>query len=252
MVEIEIPQEESEKRPLEQLNTARFFTYINQDNAYHTAHVLKKIVKAKFENLKYVYLVLSSINPEIVEKILKEFDDELKAQIVAEMMSLIQYSQKEIEQFDKILRRLLTEQFGGKYVLAKILEHLDIDQKTLLNEAVRNKYPDIASEFRSIMLFFEDLFNVSDKDFLRIFSDIPTDILSMAFCHMQLDKVDKLYNILPRGVKNIVQQGIDFGKKKYSKSDIKKAQQYIIEYSKNLEQDGFIDMILKDEVKGKG
>lgn len=228
-----------------------YFSYINQENAYHTAHVLKKIIKSKPDNVKYLYLVVFSVEPEVAEKILEEFDDEMKAQVIAEMLSLIQFTKKEIDQFDKILRKLLTEQFGGRYVLAKIVEFLDIDQKTILNDAVASRYPETASAFRKIMLFFEDLFNVSDKDFARIFSDIPSDVLSIAFCQMSADKIEKLYTVMPKGIKNMVQQGIEFGKNKYSKTEIKKAQQYIIEYSRNLERDGFIDPILGEEAVTK-
>lgn|GEM_PF-3438477 len=224
------------------------FAYINKENAYHTAHVLKKIIKSKEENMKYLYLVISSVEPDVAQRIMEEFDDEMRAQIIAEMLSLIQFTKKEIEQFDKILRKLLTEQFGGRYVLAKIVEFLDIDQKTLLNDTVASRYPETASSFRKIMLFFEDLFNVSDKDFARIFSDIPSDVLSIAFCQMPEDKIEKLYGVMPKGIKNMVQQGIEFGKNKYSKTEIKKSQQYIIEYSKNLEVDGFIEPILGDDV----
>lgn len=227
------------------------FSYINKENAYHTAHVLKKIIKTKTDNMKYLYLVISTVEPEVAEKILEEFDDAMKAQVIAEMLSLIQFTKKEIEQFDKILRKLLTEQFGGRYVLAKIVEFLDIDQKTVLNDSVMSRYPDTAPAFRKIMLFFEDLFNVSDKDFARIFSDIPSDVLSIAFCQMPEDKIEKLYGVMPKGIKNMVQQGIEFGKNKYSKTEIKKAQQYIIEYSRNLERDGFIEPILGDETVTK-
>ncbi|MDD4527006.1 MAG: FliG C-terminal domain-containing protein [Candidatus Margulisbacteria bacterium] len=223
------------------------FSYINKENAYHTAHVLKKIIKSKVDNIKYLYLVISSVDPEVAERIMEEFDDEMKAQIIAEMLSLIQFTKSEIDQFDKILRKLLTEQFGGRYVLAKIIEYLDIDQKTVINDAVTSRYPETASAFRKIMLFFEDLFNVSEKDFARIFSDIPSDVLSIAFCQMPSDKVEKLYAVMPKGIKNMVQQGIEFGKSKYSRTEIKKAQQYIIEYSRNLERDGFIDSILGDD-----
>ncbi|MEI7941897.1 MAG: FliG C-terminal domain-containing protein [Candidatus Riflemargulisbacteria bacterium] len=229
-----------------------FFAYINIENAYHTAHVLKKIIKSKADNMKYLYLVISSAEPEVAEKIMEEFDDEMKAQIIAEMLSLIQFTRKEIEQFDKILRKLLTEQFGGRYVLAKIIEFLDIDQKTILNDTVSSRYPETAPAFRKIMLFFEDLFSVSAKDFARIFSDIPSDILSIAFCQMSEDKITKLYGVMQKGIRQMVQQGIEFGKNRYSKTEIKKAQQYIIEYSRNLERDGFIDSILGDDtVKDK-
>ena len=224
-----------------------FLSYINKDNAYHTAHVLKKIIKSKPDNMKYLYLVISSVDPDVAEKIMEEFDDDTKAKIIAEMMSLIQFTKKEIEQFDKILRKLLTEQFGGRYVLSKIVEYLDIDQKTVLNDSVASRYPETAQPFRRIMLFFEDLFNVSEKDFSRIFSEVPTDVLSIAFCQIEEDKIEKLYSILPKGVKNMVQQGIEFGKNKHSKTEIKKAQQYIIEYSRNLEKDGFIEPILGEE-----
>ena len=241
-VQMEKPSDQNTNQP--QL----FFTYINEYNSYHTAHVLKKILGAKPENLKYVCLVISSVRPEIAEKILEEFADDIKAVIISELMSLIQYTKKEIENFDKILRRLLTEQFGGKYVLAKILEYLDIDQKINLSSIYKTKYPETEKEFRSIMIMFEDLFKVSEKDFLRIFSEVQSDILSIAFCHQPQEQINRLYDILPKGVKNIVQQGIELGKNKYSKSDINKSQQYIIELSKNLEKDGFIEPILKEEL----
>ena len=224
-----------------------FFSYIHQNNVYHVAHVLKKILLAKPENLKYVCLVVASIDPEIAEKLLEEFPDELKATIVTEIMSLIQYSKKEIEQFDKIIRKLLTEQFGGKFVLSKILENLDLDQKMTLSSTFKTKYPENEKEFRRIMILFEDLFNLEDKDFLRIFSDIPSEVLSTAFCNQPDDQINRLYDILPKGIKSIVQQGIELGRKKYSKSDINKAQQYIIEFSRKLETDGFIGHILQEE-----
>jgi flagellar motor switch protein FliG len=236
-----------DKNKLENNQEKKYFNYINKDDAYHTAHVLKKVIASKDDNSKYLYLIISSVEPEVAESILREFDNESKAQIVADMLSLIQFTKKEIEQFDKIFRKLLTEQYGGRYVLAKILENLDIEQKTILNDTVNSRYSEIGGSFRKIMLFFEDLFSISEKDFKRIFSDIPTDVLSIAFCQMDSKYIDKLYNVLPKGIKSMVQQGIEFGKNKYSKTEIKKAQQYIIEYSKKMEREGFIDTILEED-----
>ena len=96
------------------------------------------------------------------------------------------------------------------------------------------------------MILFEDILVVDDKNYERVFSEVPNEILSMAFSTQTVEQQNRLYNILPKGLKNIVQQGIEFGRKKYSRTEINKAQQYIIEYSKQLEKDGFIDPILKD------
>ena len=227
----------------------KYFTYVTERNTYHTAHVLKKIIQKKPDNIKYIYLVISSVDPDIGEKILAEFDDEMKAQIVAELTSLLQFSKKELESFDKVLRRLLTEQFGGKFVLSKILEFLDIDQKVALEHTIEKRYSEIHAEFRSIMLLFEDLFKIEDKDFSRVFSEIPSDTLSIAFAAATPQHIEKLFNILPKGVKNIVQQGIELGKSKHSKTDINKAQQFIIEYSKTLVTDGFIKPIIETKMQ---
>jgi len=223
-----------------------YFVYINEQNTYHTAHVLKKIINSKPENLKYACLVVAAVDPIISEKLLAEFPDELKAEIISEIISLIQYSKKEIESFDKILRKLLTEQFGGKYVLAKILENLDIDKKLALSAIISSKYNENEKVFRNIMVLFEDVLKVNDRDYERIFGDVASEILSIAFCNQNEQQIEKLYGILPKGVKAIVQQGIDFGKKKNSKSEINKAQQYIVEFAKNLEKDGFIEPIIKE------
>lgn len=225
----------------------RYFSYITKDNTYHTAHVLNKIIKTKPENLKYACLVISYVAPELAQRLLGEFPEDVQVHVVSEMLSLIQYSQTEIENFDKILRRLLTEQFGGKFVVTKLLEELDIDKKVVLMNEFSKRYPDTAALFRRIMILFEDILAVDDQNYQRIFSEVPNEILSMAFSNQPVEQQNRLYNILPKGLKNIVQQGIEFGRKKYSRTEINKAQQYIIEYSKQLEKDGFIDPILKDE-----
>lgn len=225
----------------------QYFSYITKDNTYHTAHVLNKIIKAKPENLKYACLVISYVAPELAQRLLGEFPDEIQVHVVSELLSLIQYSKAEIENFDKILRRLLTEQFGGKYVVAKLLEELDIEKKILLMQEFSKRYPDAAPLFRRIMILFEDLLSLNESNYQRIFSEVSNEILSMAFCNHSVEQQNRLYNILPKGLKNIVQQGIELGRKKYSRTDINKAQQYIIEYAKQLEKDGFIDPILKDE-----
>ncbi len=226
-----------------------YFSYINEKNVYHAAHVLKKIVATKPENLKYACLVVSFVEPLIAEKLLGEFQDELRVEIISEMLSLIQYSKAELDNFDKIFRRLLTEQFGGKYVLSKILEQLDVDQKMALAAILNQKYPENAQLFRSIMILFEDILAIPDQDYSRIFGDIPSEILSTAFCSQPVEQINRLYQILPKGVRNIVQQGIELGSRKYSKSDISKAQQFIIEQSRNMEKDGFIGSILQEDSK---
>ncbi len=225
----------------------KYFSYITKDNTYHTAHVLNKIIKAKPENLKYACLVISYVEPVLAQRLLGEFPEEVQVHVVSELLSLIQYSKAEIENFDKILRRLLTEQFGGKFVVAKLLEELDIEKKSLLMQEFSRRYPDAAPLFRRIMILFEDILSLGDTPYHRIFSEVSNEILSMAFCNQSTEQQNRLYNILPKGLKNIVQQGIDLGKKKYSRTEINKAQQYIIEYAKQLEKDGFIDPILKGE-----
>lgn len=236
-----------EARIDEQSDEKKYFTYVNERNTYHTAHVLMKIVEKNSEHIKYVCLVVASVEPDIAEQLLLQLPKQLKAKIVKELMSLIQFSKKEIEKFDKILRKLLTEQFGGKFVLSKILENLDIDQKVSLTMVMGQNYPAATQKFRKLMILFEDLFNVSDKDFARIFTEIDPEMLSVAFCQLTETEINRLYQVLPKGVKSIVQQGIDLGRNKKSRTEINQSQQYIIEYSKKLEEDGFIDTILKEE-----
>jgi flagellar motor switch protein FliG len=228
-------------------NADQYFSYITNHNTYHTAHVLNKIIKAKPENLKYACLVISYVTPELAQRLLGEFPEDVQVHVVSELLSLIQYSKSEIENFDKILRRLLTEQFGGKFVVTKLLEELDIERKMTLMNEFSKRYPSFAGLFRQIMILFEDILSVNDQNYQRIFSEIPNEILSMAFCNQSVEQQNRLYNILPKGLKNIVQQGIELGRKKYSRTEINKAQQYVIEYAKQLERDGFIDPIIKDE-----
>ena len=119
----------------------QFFAYITNENTYHTAHVLNKIIKAKPENLKYACLVVSYVDPELAQRLLSEFPEDVQVHVVSELLSLIQYSKSEIENFDKILRRLLTEQFGGKFVVAKLLEELDVEKKRWFMQGFSKLHP---------------------------------------------------------------------------------------------------------------
>ena len=83
-----VPHVFKETTPENETND-QYFSYITKDNTYHTAHVLNKIIKTKPENLKYACLVISYVAPDLAQRLLGEFPEDIQVHVVSEMLSLM-------------------------------------------------------------------------------------------------------------------------------------------------------------------
>ena len=220
------------------------FPFINKDNVYQVSAVLIQLIKTKPENIKYACLVISSVDVDLAEMIISEFNIEMQAKIMNEMLTLIQLSHKEVESFSKMLPKLINEQFGGRQVLSKILENLKVEEKEKLINIVEKRYPDRAFEFRQILVLFEDLFKFDEQAFGRLFGDIPAEVLSTAFARESSENISRLKDCLSKGMLAMVEQGIEGAKIRSSLSEITKAQQYIIDQAKQGVENGFLPPIV--------
>jgi flagellar motor switch protein FliG len=228
------------------------FPFITKENTYQTSAILKQLIAKSTENIKYACLVISSIEVELAEKVLEEFSVEMQARIMNEMLSLIQLSKIEVENFEKNLPKFIREQFGGRYVLSKIVENLKVEDKIKLTETVEQRYPDRLGEFRQIVVVFEDLFKYDDEAFGRLFGEMAADILATAFARTTDEQTDRLKKYLSRGVLAMFEQGVEGARLRSSATEINKAQQYVIDVAKQLVEDGFLPPLTKMKKQSEG
>ncbi len=228
-------------------NSLQALSYISESTVFQACSVLRQMIAKNVENIKYACFVISSIDTSLAEKLIAEFPLEIQTQIMYEMLSMIQLSTEDIDSFLKNFPKLIQEQFGGRLVLAKIMENLKVEDKIKLTTAIEDKFPEKAYDFRQIVILFEDLFKYGEEEFGKLFGDIPTDVLATAFSRESEDNILRMKDSLPKQVRALVEQGIMAGKLRNSASDINKAQQYIVDRAKDMVENGFLPPLISPQ-----
>ena len=223
-----------------------YFKYINSQNIL----VVQTVLESNNWAIEDVAIVLSKLNPNIVNLYLKEKDREYQKQLVKTFFNQVETSFDVLESLDKKLKEQLDCSVGGERVIQPILFNMEQSEKEKLFVALKPEKA-VFEGLRPLVFLFEDILKVKDGDLKRLLGELDFDDLGkvMTDLHDHIsDSTDgsegpiyeKMLNALPTTTRALIEQQVSMKAGKYDDIEIEIALQHFFELIKKERGEGHI------------
>jgi flagellar motor switch protein FliG len=139
-----------------------------------------------------------------------------------------------------------SRQVGGVESLVKIMRGAGRNAERIILEHFLEKRPELASEIKNLMLVFEDLVLISDINIQKVLKDVDTKTLAKALKKTTPEIRDVFMRNLSERARQVLQEDLD-SLGRIPMKEVEKAQQYIVEVLRRLEEKGEITISKEKE-----
>jgi len=199
------------------------------------------------EHPQTVAVVLAHLSASQTAAILALFSPEIQADIVRRMASTQQTDRTVLKRVGEIIRgktasvgELRRTPDDPRYKkVAEVINLMGQEAEERILKDLADDSPEIVEKVREMMFVFEDLLNLSDADMRKLLMAVDTQVLAMALKTASDALREKIFSNLSRRATETVREELDLlGLKPLSQ--VKAAQQQIVESVRNLEGSGEI------------
>ena len=193
-------------------------------------------------------VVMSNLEPQQASATLALFEQDLQTEIVRRMAGTAQTDEAILVKVGETIRgktetrseRRVTPEESRYKKVADVINLLGKDAENRIMTSLAEDAPEMASRLKEMMLVFEDLVSVSDADMRKVLMAVDTQVLAMALKTASEELKKKISSNLSRRAQEMVNEEIEMlGPKPLSQ--VKGAQQQILESIRELEESGEIN-----------
>ena len=185
-------------------------------------------------------IILAHLDSSLASATISELPEETRMEIVRRLATLDNISPSVIRDLDRALQAefqncstVSDNKLGGVDVVAAVMSSLDRNTETDILTSMDEIDSDLANKIRRLRFSFEDLINVDDTSLQLLIKEINQEELLIALITASDELKEKLYTNI--GLVMLKDNLKELGPKKLS--DIKKAQQNIINVCRKLEKE---------------
>lgn len=198
-------------------------------------------------------IVFSFLKPELSSKILKDFPEESRKEVVLRMARQGEVAPGVIEKMEAVFRdriraqgQLVTEEIDGKSVLAGILKYMDYHSEEKILEELEHDDRELAGIIKESIYTIDLILKMDDKDIQYVLRDFENSELAVIIKGKN-DKVRSklLDNLSERRRVMIEEESIYLGEMR--RSDVDKSTKELIQYMMDLEKKDLIKIPRGDE-----
>lgn len=200
------------------------------------------------EHPQIVALVLSNLTLDQTAKVLAEFNDELRNEVVLRMATLGKVSPALVTEIEEVLTNVAESEMsqnisslGGTKSVANVLNKINsVVAKTIL-EFIDHKDSTVALEIKRLMFLFEDLIHVDDRGIQRILREVDKKDLAYSLKVADEQLKEKIFKNMSERAQDMLKEELQFMGPVRLK-EVEAAQTRIVLIVKQLEENG--DIIL--------
>lgn len=198
------------------------------------------------EHPQTVAVILAHLEAEKKSEVLKRLPDTLQAEVVLRMANLEHVAPELILEVDRVLKQELASMstveqsaLGGVQPVAEMLNVMDKNTEASIMSRLEEKDPILAEEIRKLMFVFEDIVKIDDRGIQALLKEVANDKLLLALKTANEDIRSKIFkNISARAAEMLRDDLSSMGPSRLS--DVKGAQQEIVNVARRLEAEGKI------------
>jgi len=194
-------------------------------------------------------LVLSQLSPKQAAGVLALFPPERQMDVVRRMSATQQADEAILKRVGQIIhskartasQRLKTPEDSRFKRVAEVINLLGPEAEERILKQLADEAPDMVERIKAMMFVFEDLRTLSDADMRKVLMNVDTQVLAMALKTASEGLKEKIFSNLSRRAAETVREELELlGRKPLSQ--VKAAQQQIVETVRGLESAGEINL----------
>lgn len=206
------------------------------------------------EHPQTIALILGKIDSSVASQVIAELPEDVQMSVLVRMSKIESVPAELVQDIEEILEREMAEatgssgmSFDGMVSLVEILKTLDKDVSTAILDRLENKDKDLFSQVDKLLLVFEDLLDLSDKDIQTILKHISSDDLVKALKGAPDELAERFFNNMSQRAAEIMREDMQV-MPPLKLSDVEDAQQSVLQVVRKLDSEGVISLKSDDMV----
>jgi flagellar motor switch protein FliG len=197
------------------------------------------------EHPQTIALILCLLEPVQAARVLTLLPDELMADVSIRIANIERIPESAIEEINEVLKGQLNvgkgkgKKLGGIRTMADILNQCNKNNEQIILEKILEQDNTLAESIKQSMFTFEDLLKIDDRGIQAILKEISTEDLAIALKTTSEVLREKIFKNMSQRAAQILKEEMQT-KGPVRVSDVEKAQQTILNITKQLETEGKI------------
>ena len=214
--------------------------------------VIKSYIES--EHPQTIALILGNIDTSIASRVIALLDEEIQMSVVMRMSKIESVPQELVRDIEETLEKELSEatgdsgmSFDGMINVVEILKTLDKEVSKPLMARLEEKDEELFSQVDKLLLVFEDLLELSDRDIQTILKHISSDELVKALKGAPDELAERFFGNMSKRAAEIMREDMQvMGPLKLA--EVEESQQSILKVIRKLDEDGSIALTATDDM----
>ena len=206
------------------------------------------------EHPQVVALVLSSLQVEQAAEIVSLLPDALRDEALLRVAPLEQVPSDALMELNEVIEKQVmrnitaaaTSKIGGPKRAAEILGRLDADIEGQILDRIRETDADLGDKIEDLMVVFENLLSLSDRDIQALMREVSSETLMMALRGADEAVRNKIMGNMSRRAAELLRDDLE-NMPPVKLSDVEAAQKDIMSTAKRLAEAGEITLSAKGD-----
>ncbi|MDX8395668.1 MAG: flagellar motor switch protein FliG [Mariprofundaceae bacterium] len=206
------------------------------------------------EHPQTIALILGNIDSSIASQVIALLPEDIQMSVVMRMSKIESVPQDLVKDIEETLEKQLSEisgssgmSFDGMVNVVEILKTLDKSVSKPLLERLQDKDEELFAQVDKLLLVFEDLLGLSDRDIQSVLKHISSDDLVKALKGAPEELAENFFGNMSQRAAEIMREDMQvMGPLKLA--DVEEAQQSILRVIRKLDDDGAISLTASDDM----
>jgi len=231
-------------------NQSKAFNFVKKEFSNEIVTILQE------QEPKISAIVLTNIDEDIAEEILKELPPEMQKDVIISMGKLNSVEIETIKNLEDMLRHKLGVEkdeenkdcitVSGLKSATHFLNAVSKDIQDQVLQQLSEENPNLSSQLRQNLVRFEDLEKLSDMDMLKVLRYISPEIISYALKGVEDNLKEKILQNLSEQKRFVVSNQIQEMPEKVLITEVESARKDIAEVAQRMSEKGEITLILDE------
>ncbi|MES0371705.1 MAG: flagellar motor switch protein FliG [Mariprofundaceae bacterium] len=206
------------------------------------------------ERPQTIALILGNIDTHVASQVIALLDEEIQMSVVVRMSKIESVPQELVRDIEETLEKELSEttgtagiSFDGMVSVVEILKSLDKEVSKPLLERLEQKDEELFSQVDKLLLIFEDLLELSDKDIQTILKHVSSDELVKALKGAPEELAERFFANMSKRAGEIMREDMEV-MAPLKLIEVEESQQSILKAVRKLDEDGSIQLTATDDM----
>ncbi|MDX8409896.1 MAG: flagellar motor switch protein FliG [Mariprofundales bacterium] len=200
------------------------------------------------EHPQTIALILGKIDTGVASQVIAMLDDEIQMNVVLRMSKIESVSQELVHDIEETLEKMMAEStgqsgmsFDGMVNVVHILKTLDKSISKPILHKLEEKDPELFAQVDKMLLVFEDLRLLTDRDIQTILKHISSDDLVRALKGASDEIAERFFGNMSQRAADIMREDMQV-MPPLKLADVEEAQTNVLRVVRKLDDDGAITL----------